>query len=474
MARKATPDLLGETLPADESLDAMLGHGDLLPSDQTLMPVADILIGNRMRQVNMTKALELAESITTIGLLEPLVVQQNRTLVAGRHRLEALRLLGWPLAPVRVVLLSDLDAELAEIDENLIRNELTVLDRGVHLARRKEIYEALHPETRHGASGGWHNNKGASLENEKISFSSDAAAKLGVSARSVQHEVSIGQKIIPAVQNEIIKRGQIVEDTPEQRRLDKLATSKSELLYLARQDGERQIAILERIKAGAASVKEAERELQEERIVTNVVRVDAPWLLVGDFRVVGAQIPDESVDLIFTDPPYDEASAVLYGDLAAFAARVLRPGGLLLAYSGQLHLPQIYASMGLHLDYLWTCAIGHAAGATWFRKWHLLNQWKPILMYGKPPIVAWWRVSFADYVSGGKEKSDHPWQQSLAEATHYISALCPAGGLVLDPFAGSGTTLLAAKQLCLRYIGIEKDPSTARRARARVMGESEA
>lgn len=208
-----------------------------------------------------------------------------------------------------------------------------------------------------------------------------------------------------------------------------------------------------------------------DAMIEDVEPVEIPWLLVGDFRTVGLHVPESSVDLIFTDPPYDEAASVLFDDLAQFAARVLKPGGILLTYSGQLHLPQIYAAMGQHLQYMWTCAIGHGGGATWFRKWHLLNQWKPILMYGKPPIKTWWLNSFADYVVGGKEKADHEWQQALGEALHYIQAVCPPGGVVCDPFLGSGTTLVAAKRLGMQYIGIEKDPATAARAKSRIEGD---
>ena len=205
-----------------------------------------------------------------------------------------------------------------------------------------------------------------------------------------------------------------------------------------------------------------------DAMVEDIEPVEIPWLLVGDFRTVGLHVPESSVDLIFTDPPYDEAASALFDDLAQFAARVLKPGGILLTYSGQLHLPQIYAAMGQHLQYMWTCAIGHGGGPTWFRKWHLLNQWKPILMYGKPPIKTWWLNSFADYVIGGKEKADHEWQQALGEALHYIQDVCPPGGVVCDPFLGSGTTLVAAKRLGMQYIGIEKDAATAARAKSRV------
>lgn len=154
-------------------------------------------------------------------------------------------------------------------------------------------------------------------------------------------------------------------------------------------------------------VKNERDEALRAEVLASIQTIDVPWLLVGDFRHVSAPIPSASVDLIFTDPPYDQTAANLYGDLAQLAARVLKPGGILMTYSGQMHLPQIYASMGQHLEYMWTCAIGHADGDTWFRKWHLLNRWKPVLMYGKPPVKVHWATSFADFVTGGKEKTNH-------------------------------------------------------------------
>ena len=49
-----------------------------------------------------------------------------------------------------------------------------------------------------------------------------------------------------------------------------------------------------------------------------------------------------------------------------------------------------------------------------------------------------------------------------------IKATCPDGGIVLDPFAGAGTTLLKAKELGRKFIGIELNPEYADMARARV------
>jgi ParB family chromosome partitioning protein len=86
-------------------------------------------------------------------LLNPVsVTAEGLRLVAGLHRLEACKKLGWEKIPVVLVSLDELMAELAEIDENLIRNELTELEQSLQLVRRKEIYEALHQHTKHGGA----------------------------------------------------------------------------------------------------------------------------------------------------------------------------------------------------------------------------------------------------------------------------------------------------------------------------------
>lgn len=193
----------------------------------------------------------------------------------------------------------------------------------------------------------------------------------------------------------------------------------------------------------------------------------ATTILVGDFREIAAALPPDSIDLIFTDPPYDEASVPLYGDLAEIGARVLRPGGVCMAYSGHAFLPQVLNNMNLHLDYAWTCGIRHSGGNLRYRKYRIYNNWKPVVMFVKPPRDVWWNW-FDDLTTGGKEKDAHQWQQALAEAKHYISALCPPGGVVFDPFLGSGTAALAAQALGLRFVGCDKDPEAVATAKERL------
>src|SRR5882724_8430476 len=74
---------------------------------------------------------------------------------------------------------------------------------------------------------------------------------------------------------------------------------------------------------------------------------------IGDSRDLVKQLPSNSIDLIFTDPPYPKEYLPLYGWMAKEAARVLKPGGFLLTYAGNMYLHDVMMSLGQHLAYFW-------------------------------------------------------------------------------------------------------------------------
>ncbi len=187
----------------------------------------------------------------------------------------------------------------------------------------------------------------------------------------------------------------------------------------------------------------------------------------GDFRKIGSLVADASVDMIFTDPPYNKDSVPLYADLAAFAKRVLKPGAWCLAYTGQTFLPAVLNGMAKHLTYAWCFGIGHAGGDLRIRKLKLQNKWKPVLGFYKPALDVWWDW-FPDFATGGKEKDQHEWQQAEAEAVHFIRALAPEGGVVCDPFSGGGTTCAAAKSIGMQWVAFDIDKESVEKGRVRV------
>jgi len=189
----------------------------------------------------------------------------------------------------------------------------------------------------------------------------------------------------------------------------------------------------------------------------------------GDFRELSKGLADDSVDLVLTDPPYGREYLPLWADLGRIAARVLRPGGFLVAYSGQMYLPEVMGMLGAHLRYYWLCAL-HMPGAgakIWSRK--LRQQAKPALVYskGKPGKHEWW----CDYLvspNGHGDKKYHHWGQTIAPVKQLLVWYSYPGNLVLDPCIGSGTTAVACLQTGRNCIGYEIDPMVADVARARL------
>lgn len=197
----------------------------------------------------------------------------------------------------------------------------------------------------------------------------------------------------------------------------------------------------------------AERALQER---------ESWWsanvhLLQGDFRERAAEIPTESVDLIFTDPPYDDGAIPLYGDLAEIAGRILKPGGSLICYVGHYALPDVLPLMTPHLRFWWTLALDQThQHARLPGKWVFVH-WKPLLWFVKGGR----RDSryMGDLIRGvPSDKALHEWQQGIVEARYCIENLTEPGETVCDLMAGSGTTLLAALELGRRAVGCEIDP----------------
>jgi ParB-like chromosome segregation protein Spo0J len=112
-------------------------------------------------------------------------------LLAGAQRLTAFRELGMERISANIVEQDDLHAELVELDENLARNELSPAERSAAVARRKAIYETLHPETKHGAIG-----KGRELPKGAVKadrFSAATAAATGRSERAIQLDAHRGE-----------------------------------------------------------------------------------------------------------------------------------------------------------------------------------------------------------------------------------------------------------------------------------------
>lgn len=188
----------------------------------------------------------------------------------------------------------------------------------------------------------------------------------------------------------------------------------------------------------------------------------------GDCQEVLRQLPSASVDMVLTDPPYlvryqDKAGRRIINDdnnrwmFPAFAElyRVMKPDSYCVSFYGWGRADRflnVWRECGFH-------PVGHFV---WVKQYastvrhvqmkhesaYLLAKGFPKLPANPPPDVLPWKYT------GNRL---HPTQKPVASLTPLIEAFCPVGGIVLDPFGGSGSTGIAARMLKRRFILIEKD-----------------
>jgi 16S rRNA G966 N2-methylase RsmD len=188
----------------------------------------------------------------------------------------------------------------------------------------------------------------------------------------------------------------------------------------------------------------------------------------GDGIELMRELPDDSISLIFTDPPYAREYIPLYGQLAEVAKTKLKPGGSLISYVGHYALPEVFELMTPHLRYWWLLAIKEGTQKARMFGTGVYVTWKPCIWFTRGARAGNRMVD--DLVQSHQPKKIiHPWEQSTDEALYYIEHLTLPGDLVCDPFMGSGTTLLAALTLGRRGWGCDIDKRTVALAKSRMV-----
>jgi len=179
-----------------------------------------------------------------------------------------------------------------------------------------------------------------------------------------------------------------------------------------------------------------------------------------------ADVPEMTVDVIITDPPYPKQYLDTFAALSETAARVLKPGGLCVVMSGQSYLPEVMDNLGSHLDYYWTGAYLLPGQPTPLRQRNVNTSWKPLLIYSNGPAEP--RI-FGDVMrSDRNEKEWHDWGQSISGMLDIVDRLTELGDVILDPFVGGGSTAVAALELDRRVVVSDVDPEQVRLSDSRV------
>jgi tRNA G10 N-methylase Trm11 len=204
-------------------------------------------------------------------------------------------------------------------------------------------------------------------------------------------------------------------------------------------------------------------------------------------------LPDESIDVICTDPPYARASLPLYAAVLERAGRILKPEGHLLFIAPHYAVDEIGQMSHPGLRFRWTLAMIQRTG-NWKRlcnaRRNIAVTFKPLYWYtrdilGEPdyrgiidscdPLEEYGPVILDSFNNGQPDKKFHVWEQSMDWA-RYVLQFAPKepGGTFLDPYVGTGVSTYVAAQHGMNWIAGDNDPAQCEIARARMSSFSSA
>lgn len=194
-------------------------------------------------------------------------------------------------------------------------------------------------------------------------------------------------------------------------------------------------------------------------------------IITGDARDLIKTVERESVDLILTDPVYDDISA--YAWLSEVAARALKPDCACLVYVPIGNIPAIHRVLENWLRYRWHLVIRPVNSKEFHGRLCVCSQ--HILWYEKGKSKLYQSLFDVQLSTrkGSYRVNGSNWGKGTDAIAHIIAALTKPGDLVLDPFTGSGTIPVVCKRLERSCIGFEIDPKTADEARTRLRQQQE-
>jgi hypothetical protein len=304
----------------------------------------------------------LKRSISEKGFWKskPITINGQGIILDGYHRYQACQEL--KIKPVISVEIFDGDGGLQEklfvIESNLRRRQLNKFQRTELALKEKPILEEIARR-----------NSQANLK-------------------------QTSSKPIPSVGYQTVGKGRVDQQIADRAGVGKDAVREVEFILDKAPE-----KLIDRLRRGVSSasltIHTVYKRLHNEQVRQELVRNARPIiqfpndmkLIQDDFRSEEAtkEIPDNSIDLIFTDPPYAKESLYLYKDVAIAANRILKPGGALVVYANQLYLPKIiFDILDTGLTWWWELAIKYVhRGTKPVYDRLMFYRWKPLLYFIK-------------------------------------------------------------------------------------------
>ena len=386
----------------------------------------------------------LVEDIKANGLKEPGWLMPDGALLDGRHRLAACERAG---VPMRWRVYEGDDPIAHVLSYNLRHRHLNTGQRAMVALAVEKMYaeQAAERKTVAGEQFGRGQRVLADLPKPIAApiHARDLAAKAtGASSRAIGQAKRVSEKAPDLAAK--VTSGEVALDAAEKQLRRREATEK---------------------ESAAREITVAELPSDAEG--------DGWRLLLGDFRDRLADLPDGSVDLIITDPPYPAEFMPLWSDLSRHAARVLKPQGVLLAMTGQIMLLDVMNRLQENLSYGWVYVQPLPGSSSRIMGRHVLQSWKPWVAFtnGKWPSGRIdWHPDMLDPSYRAKDR--YRWEQDPDPAKLLIDTFSSEGSLIVDPFTGTGAYGVAALSMGRRFVGCEMDAQRFDKAKERVNGRS--
>jgi 16S rRNA G966 N2-methylase RsmD len=440
------------------------------------MEISSIIITDRTRK-DLGNVASLAESICSVGLMQPIVINEKNELIDGQRRINAFLRLGIKEIPYFRVNLNEI--VLGEFHANSNRKDFTSSER---VAISKAVEKYLERQSRRvgrpRSDGSTSGKVFTSTVPSAVTINDERILNLKSTENNAVNLTTFSSsppsskyKLTGRIKDNVAKYLGVSRNTLEKEK---------KLIEAAKQAPEQFGELRKKVDLGKISTHKAYNELQKQ-VKRNQILVSAKnlasnshlqksiLLLRGDFREQILQISDISVDLVLTDPPYSRDCLPLYSDLAIASSRVLKNGGSLVTYVNHCLVPEVTRSMeDSGLNRQWIIAIKLSGPFARFHPKKVSIKWKPLLWFVKGD-----KTNSLDYISDlvesrSAEKATFEWEQNTIEAEHVISRLTVEGQTVCDPMMGEGTAGVAATKLGRRFIGIEINSERFDVAKARI------
>ena len=389
----------------------------------------------------------LKESILRHGILVPVFKDEDGTVIDGHHRLRIADELGIRNVPtITIAGLTDEQKRDHAILLNLVRRKIT----------RKQLRKIIETELRRtpDISNRWLAEMVASTKNTVESVRKDL-----LSRGEIDH--------VDSYRGKDGKSYSVTKIYTEKRRQTESA---KEALATLGDDAPKKAVSLKQLK------REAKKKLrtQQRRDRYRKPSDKAPIRLYhSDFRDLEeiARIDEGSVDLLFTDVPYNKNFTKQFEELGAFARRVLKDGGVFCVYVVVVQVAEAITAFTKNLDYQATAFSSWLGDGSIIQSLQCVTQSTPVLVFSKGKwtrTTSWYNV----FHNAEADQDLHVWQKPIPDVEHWIQSFSDPGDLVCDCLAGSGTTALACRNTDRMFVGGDIDRDAIRLAQTRMKGQA--